>query len=67
VEISINEPETWEYSLVEPTEKKESVLYWIQLALTKENETEFPSLFFDQENMLVALVLRFNWRLKPCN
>jgi hypothetical protein len=41
LEISLNEPETWEYSLVKETERK--LTNYIQLAIVaRENKTQFP-------------------------
>jgi RimJ/RimL family protein N-acetyltransferase len=41
LEISLNEPETWEYSLVKGT--KENLTNYIQLAIVaRENKTQFP-------------------------
>jgi uncharacterized protein YpbB len=46
LEISLNEPETWEYSLVKGKEK----LNYIQLAIVaRENKTQFPFLVFDKK------------------
>ena len=50
LEISINEPETWEYSLVRAN-GKENLDHYIQLALkAKENKTESPFIVFDKKS-----------------
>jgi hypothetical protein len=42
MEISLNEPETWEYSLVKGN-GKENLTNYIQLAIVaRENKTQFP-------------------------
>jgi hypothetical protein len=42
LEISLNEPETWEYSLVKGN-GKENLINYIQLAIVaRENKTQFP-------------------------
>ena len=49
LDISINEPETWEYSLVRAN-GKENLENYIQIALkAKENQTEFPFIVFDKK------------------
>lgn len=49
LEISINEPETWEYSLVRAN-GKENLENYIQIALkARENKTEFPFIVFDKK------------------
>lgn len=50
LEISINEPETWEYSLV-LANGKENLANYIQLALkAQENKTEFPFIVYDKKS-----------------
>ena len=54
LEISLNEPETWEYALVKGN-GKENLINYIQLATTaRENKTQFPFIVFDKKlgNML---------------
>jgi RimJ/RimL family protein N-acetyltransferase len=59
LEISINEPETWEYSLVRAN-GKENLDHYIQLALkAKENKTEFPFIVFDKKSGKYAGSTRF--------
>lgn len=59
VEISINEPETWEYSLVRAN-GRENLEKYIQIALkAKENETEFPFIVFDKKSGKYAGSTRF--------
>lgn len=59
LEISINEPETWEYSLVRAN-GKENLINYIQLALkAKENKTEFPFIVFDKKSRKYAGSTRF--------
>jgi RimJ/RimL family protein N-acetyltransferase len=59
LEISINEPETWEYSLVRANGKKNLENY-IQIALkAKENKTEFPFIVFDKKSGKYAGSTRF--------
>jgi RimJ/RimL family protein N-acetyltransferase len=49
LDISLNEPETWEYSLVRAN-GKENLENYIQLALkAKESKTEFPFVVFDKK------------------
>lgn len=49
LEIAINEPETWKYSLV-PAHGKENLTKYIQLAIkSRENNTEFPFIVFDKK------------------
>ena len=49
LEISLNEPETWEYSLVRAN-GKENLENYIQIALkAKENKTDFPFIVFDKK------------------
>jgi RimJ/RimL family protein N-acetyltransferase len=59
LEISLNEPETWEYSLVRAN-GKENLENYIQLALkAKENKTEFPFIVFDKKSGKYAGSTRF--------
>jgi RimJ/RimL family protein N-acetyltransferase len=49
LDISLNEPETWKYSLV-PADGKENLINYIQLALkARENKTEFPFIVYDKK------------------
>jgi RimJ/RimL family protein N-acetyltransferase len=48
LDISLNEPETWKYSLV-PADGKENLINYIQLAIkARENKTEFPFIVYDK-------------------
>lgn len=59
LEISINEPETWEYSLVRAN-GKENLENYIQIALKAiENKTEFPFIVFDKKSGKYAGSTRF--------
>ena len=59
LDISLNEPETWEYSLVRAN-GKENLENYIQLALkAKENKTEFPFVVFDKKTEKYAGSTRF--------
>ena len=59
LEISINEPETWEYSLVRAN-GRENLVNYIQLALkAKENNVEFPFIVFDKKSGKYAGSTRF--------
>jgi RimJ/RimL family protein N-acetyltransferase len=59
LDISINEPETWEYSLV-GADGKENLENYIQIALqAKENKTEFPFIVFDKKSGKYAGSTRF--------
>jgi RimJ/RimL family protein N-acetyltransferase len=59
LEISINEPETWEYSLVRAN-GRENLENYIQIALkAKENKTEFPFIVFDKKSGKYAGSTRF--------
>lgn len=59
LDISLNEPETWEYSLVRAN-GKENLTHYIQLALkAKENKTEFPFIVFDKKSRKYAGSTRF--------
>jgi RimJ/RimL family protein N-acetyltransferase len=49
LEISLNEPETWEYALVKGN-GKENLINYIQLATAaRENKTQFPFIVFDKK------------------
>ncbi|MDZ4329743.1 MAG: GNAT family protein [Flavobacterium sp.] len=59
MEISINEPETWKYSLVQAN-GKENLEKYIQIALkAKENGVEFPFIVFDKKSGKYAGSTRF--------
>jgi len=59
LEISINEPETWEYSLVQ-ADGKENLINYIQLAIkARESKTEFPFIVFDKKTRKHAGSTRF--------
>jgi RimJ/RimL family protein N-acetyltransferase len=59
LDISLNEPETWEYSLVRAN-GKENLENYIQLALkARENKTEFPFVVFDKKTGKYAGSTRF--------
>jgi RimJ/RimL family protein N-acetyltransferase len=59
LEISLNEPETWEYSLVKAN-GKENLINYIQLAVkARENKTEFPFIVFDKKTKKYAGSTRF--------
>lgn len=59
LEISLNEPETWEYSLVR-ADGKENLENYIKIALkAKENQTEFPFIVFDKKSGKYAGSTRF--------
>jgi RimJ/RimL family protein N-acetyltransferase len=59
LEISENEPETWEYSLVRAN-GKENLENYIQIALeSRENKTEFPFIVFDKKSGKYAGSTRF--------
>jgi N-acetyltransferase len=59
LEISINEPETWKYSLV-PANGKENLTNYIQHALkARANKTEFPFIVFDKKSEKYAGSTRF--------
>jgi RimJ/RimL family protein N-acetyltransferase len=67
LEFSINEPETWKYSLIQ-VEGKENLTNYIQLALkARENKTEYPFIVFDKKSGKYAGSTRFydiNWTFK---
>jgi RimJ/RimL family protein N-acetyltransferase len=57
--ISLNEPETWYYSLVRAN-GKENLENYIQLAIqAKENNTEFPFIVYDKKSGKYAGSTRF--------
>ena len=59
LDISLNEPETWEYSLVRAS-GKENLENYIQLALkARENKTEFPFIVFNKKSGKYAGSTRF--------
>ena len=59
LEISINEPETWEYSLVRAN-GKENLENYIQIALKgRVDKTEFPFIVFDKKSGKYAGSTRF--------
>ena len=59
LEISINEPDTWNFSLVRAN-GKENLIQYIQLALkAKEYGTEFPFIVFDKKSGKYAGSTRF--------
>ncbi|KAF2335049.1 GNAT family N-acetyltransferase [Flavobacterium daemonense] len=59
LDISINEPETWKYSLV-GAEGKENLTNYIQLAIqARENQKEFPFIVFDKKSQKYAGSTRF--------
>jgi RimJ/RimL family protein N-acetyltransferase len=59
LDISLNEPETWEYSLVRAN-GKENLENYIQIAIkAKENKTEFPFIVLDKKSGKYAGSTRF--------
>ena len=59
LEISLNEPETWEYSLVRAN-GKENLTHYIQIALkARANQTEFPFIVVDKKSGKYAGSTRF--------
>ncbi|MFV8336638.1 GNAT family N-acetyltransferase [Flavobacterium sp. RSP29] len=59
LEISIKEPETWKYSLVQAN-GKENLVKYIQIALKgRANTTEFPFIVFDKKSGKYAGSTRF--------
>lgn len=59
LEFSINEPDTWKYSLVQAN-GRENLEKYIQIALkAKENGTEFPFIVFDKKSGKYAGSTRF--------
>jgi len=67
LDISINEPETWEYALVR-AHGKENLVNYIDIAIkAKENKTEFPFIVYDKKSGNYAGSTRFydiNWDFK---
>lgn len=59
LEISINEPQTWKYSLV-GADGKENLITYIQSAIkARESEKEFPFIVFDKKSQKYAGSTRF--------
>lgn len=59
LDFSINEPDTWKYSLV-PANGKENLENYIQMALAaKERKTEFPFIVLDKKSGKYAGSTRF--------
>ncbi|MBF4463682.1 GNAT family N-acetyltransferase [Flavobacterium sp. LC2016-12] len=59
LEISINEPETWKYSLV-GADGKENLITYIQSAIkAREEKREFPFIVFDKKSQKYAGSTRF--------
>jgi RimJ/RimL family protein N-acetyltransferase len=59
LEISINEPNTWEYSLIRAN-GKENLENYITIALkARDNKTEFPFIVFDKKSGKYAGSTRF--------
>jgi RimJ/RimL family protein N-acetyltransferase len=59
LEFSLNEPETWKYSLVK-ADGRENLENYLQIALkAKESETEFPFIVFDKRSQKYAGSTRF--------
>ena len=59
LEISINEPETWKYSLV-GADGKENLINYIQSAIkAREEKKEFPFIVFDKKSQKYAGSTRF--------
>lgn len=59
LEISINEPETWKYSLV-GADGKENLIHYIQSAIKeREAQKEFPFIVFDKKSQKYAGSTRF--------
>ena len=59
LEISINEPETWKYSLV-GTDGKENLINYIRSAVkAREEKREFPFIVFDKKSQKYAGSTRF--------
>lgn len=57
--ISLNEPETWKYSLV-PADGKENLINYIQIAIkARENKSEFPFAVYDKKSGKYAGSTRF--------
>ena len=59
LEISLNEPETWQYSLIRAN-GRENLEKYIQIALkARTNQTEFPFIIFDKKSGKYAGSTRF--------
>ncbi|MDR7210800.1 GNAT family N-acetyltransferase [Flavobacterium piscis] len=59
LEISINEPETWKYSLV-GADGKENLINYIQSAvIARDNQKELPFIVFDKKSQKYAGSTRF--------
>lgn len=59
LEISINEPETWKYSLA-GADGKDNLIHYIQSAVkARENQKEFPFIVFDKKSQKYAGSTRF--------
>ncbi|MGO4906476.1 GNAT family N-acetyltransferase [Flavobacterium sp. W20_MBD1_R3] len=59
LEISMNEPETWQYSLIRAN-GRENLEKYIQIALkARANQTEFPFIIFDKKSGKYAGSSRF--------
>lgn len=59
LDISLNEPETWKYSLIR-ADGKENLENYIRIALTaKEDKKEFPFIVFDKKSGKYAGSTRF--------
>jgi RimJ/RimL family protein N-acetyltransferase len=59
LEISINEPETWKYSLV-GADGKENLIKYIQAAIeNRDDKKEFPFIVFDKKTQKYAGSTRF--------
>lgn len=59
LEISLNEPETWEYSLIRAN-GKENLENYIDIALkARDNKVEFPFIVFDKKSSKYAGSTRF--------
>lgn len=59
LEISVNEPETWKYSLV-GADGKENLIQYIQSAIkAREAKKEFPFIVFDKKSQKYAGSTRF--------
>lgn len=59
LEIAINEPETWQYSLVSAHGKENLTNYIQQAVKSRENKTEFPFIVFDKKSGKYAGSTRF--------
>ncbi|TDP01504.1 GNAT family N-acetyltransferase [Flavobacterium sp. 245] len=59
LDISINEPETWKYSLVGADGEENLINYMQQAVKARENEKEFPFIVFDKKSQKYAGSTRF--------